>query len=148
MAINRAMFAEIDQLLNQFPELHDQNFWETDPQETGKCGTTRCVAGWAVWLAARDHGLLTQKRQMVDIQVRSELVERLGLTTDDLEGEYYEDAVLTDHPVLGGILLGLTAEQAHSLFHDFDNDRVADRVESYAKTGEDIPEEEWENYWG
>lgn len=145
--INREMFAEIYKLITEFPELHRQASWETDPEHTGYCGTTRCIAGWATWIGARNHGLLTRKRQMTDDCIREALVDRLGLTESGFtNGEYYDEYSVYSHPVIGGTLLGLDDDQAHSLFHDMHNKRVVARVKSFAETGADISEEEYVSY--
>lgn len=142
MTVNQKMFAEIHELITEFPELHRQSAWETDPQETVDCGTTRCVAGWAVWLAAREHGLLSRKREFTDGTVRQELADLLGVTAQDIEDDWYlSEYGPTGYPVLGAKVLGLDGEQAYNLFHDFNNERVAARVKSYAETGADLPQE-------
>jgi hypothetical protein len=147
MAINRKMFAEIHGLITEFPELHDQQTWEVGREETGKCGTTRCIAGWATWIAARDHGLLSRKRETTTEDVRHALAGRLGLVMADRDSQwYYGDYDVADYPVIGGHLLGLSSDEAYSLFHDMDDERVVARVKSYAETGEDISEEEFERY--
>lgn len=60
------------------PEQHDQNVWETGDLED-ECGTTRCVAGWAVHL----HG-----HNVIDVLMVDGMI-RLGcelLDIDTLEG--------------------------------------------------------------
>lgn len=146
MTVNQKMFGVVYGLLIEFPELHSQPSWETKPEDTGKCGTTRCTAGWATWVAARDHGLLTRKRQYTDADIRRRLAERLGLTEESLSGWYYEDYTFDSYAVIGGHVLGLNDDQAHSLFHDMNNERVVARVKSFAETGEDISEEEYDRF--
>lgn len=147
MTVNREMFAEIHKLITEFPELHDQHTWSAHPEDTGKCGTTRCVAGWAVWLGAKEAGLLSRKREMTDAWVRMHLADRLGVQTADYEDNwYYNGYTRTEYPVLGGKLLGLEGDQASSLFHDMNADRVVARVRSYAETGEDLSEEQLDSF--
>jgi hypothetical protein len=147
MSVNQKMFAEIHELITEFPELHEQNNWETDPVHTGNCGTTRCIAGWAAWIGARDHGLLSRKRQMTALPVREALAARLNLSREDTEDSwYYSGCHLSDHALLGGKLLGLDDDQAYSLFHDLNDNRAAARVKSYAETGMDISPEEFEKF--
>lgn len=147
MAVNREMFAEIYDLITEYPELHRQSSWETDPAETNLCGTTRCIAGWAVWIGARDAELLTSKRHMTGQKIRARLARLLRLgwgsyKDDDYLGDFRPD----EYPVLGTELLGLTSGQARSLFHDYETERVVARVKSYAETGEDISDEEYYRY--
>lgn len=147
MTVNQEAFRDIHGLITEFPELHNQNTWEDDPATTGHCGTTRCAAGWATWVAARNAGLLTRKRQMTDHTVREELAVLLGITGENTEDDpYYSGYCHTDYPVIGGTVLGLTGEQATSLFHDYNHDRVAARIKSFAETGEDLSDEEREAY--
>lgn len=147
MPVNQKMFAEIHKLITEFPELHDQTAWETDPRSTELCGTTRCVAGWATWIAARNAGMLTRKRQMTGVTVRQELADYLGLVEGELDHlEYQGDYLVSAWPVLGATALGLSDDQAHSLFHDMHRERVVARVKSYADTGEDISADEYERF--
>lgn len=63
--VNRAMFARIAAQIGDHPETHDQTEWELSPEERAdlldlpveECGTTRCVAGWALHFWGVDHGL-------------------------------------------------------------------------------------------
>lgn len=147
MTINREMFAEIHKLLIEFPKLHHQASWEALPHQNGTCGTTRCVAGWATWLGARDHKLLTLKRQSLTESVRFELSRRLGITPESTDGGwFYEGYSTSDFPVIGGKLLGLTDDQAHSLFHDMHAARVVERVKSFAETGEDLSKADYDSF--
>jgi hypothetical protein len=148
MPVNRKMFAEIHELISAFPELHNQHYWEEDDAEaTGSCGTTRCIAGWATWLGAKEHGLLNRKREGTTASVRDALADRLGLCMDDFEDDTYLcGAARTDYAPLGAALLGLTGDQARSLFHDMNGKRVQARVKSYAETGADLSESEIDSF--
>lgn len=147
MTVNQKMFAEIDEIISSLPELHRQFGWEEKPEENGTCGTTRCVAGWAVWLAAREHGLLSRKRDETGEEVRARLADILNLPQPDEDAEhYYNGCARTDYPLIGGKVLGLSGEQAHTLFHDMHNKRVAARVHAFATTGQDLPDEEWDRF--
>lgn len=46
--INTAMFRRIHDQITAHPETHDQGVFEAS------CGTTRCIAGWAIYFAAVD----------------------------------------------------------------------------------------------
>lgn len=131
MAVNQEAFQDIGELINDFPELHDQAHWETHPVNTGRCGTTRCIAGWATWWKAREMGLLSQKRQPTDQEIRDAVAREV-------------DARCADHKAIGRIVLGLVYDEAESLFHDMNNVRALARVESYAVNGRDLTDEEAE----
>lgn len=146
MTVNQKMFAEIDEIISSLPELHRQHGWEERPEENGTCGTTRCVAGWAVWLAAKEHGLLSRKRDETTIEVRKRLADILDLPHDSDDEYYYNGCYRTDYDMIGGKLLGLSGGQAHTLFHDMHNKRVAARVHAFATTGQDLPDEEQERF--
>lgn len=47
---NTELFKKIHDVISVHPELHDQAFF----QEGTGCGTTRCVAGWAIHLSHPD----------------------------------------------------------------------------------------------
>lgn len=148
MTVNQEMFAVIDGYITELPHLHRQYSWEVKPEDNGTCGTTRCIAGWATWEAARMYGLLSRKREQTDDSVRERLADLLGLpSTEAFEDEhYYHRYHRTDFAVIGGRVLGLTGEQAESLFHDMNNERVAARVHAFATTGQDLPAEEWDRF--
>lgn len=138
---NQEMFQRVNAMLTAFPELHSQTWWEEpDTIANGSCGTTRCVAGWAVWLKAQDLGLISRKRDTLGSAVLRRVAERVGVETEDSFGLLDEGTLY--HRV-GAVLLGLTEDQAHSLFMDMTHDRVTHRVASYATTGEDISDAEY-----
>lgn len=140
MTVNQEMFREIHQITVEFPALHNQRAWESRPEQNGTCGTTRCIAGWAVWLKARELGLLSRKRDNVDRDLLVEVATRLGVVgaymraTDKL----YEKA--------GAAILGLSPDDAHRLFYDMDAARVPVRLASYAENGHDISENDFYAY--
>lgn len=131
MTVNQEAFRAIGELIAAFPELHDQRRWETPPEMTGKCGTTRCIAGWATWWKAREMGLLSKKRQPTDTEIRDAVARKVG-------------AEFNDYALIGQLVLGLDSDEAENLFSDFDKRRVVFRVESYAKNGRDLTDEELE----
>lgn len=134
---NREMFQRIDKILEEFPELHHQNFWEAAPEVTDSCGTTRCVAGWAVWLKAVDLGLMSRKRDAVSNDIVRAVAEHYDLAS-------ITPIIATDvtFEKLGAAILGLNENEAASLFYDLNNYSVSLRVRSYATTGSDLPDEE------
>lgn len=136
MTVNKAMFAEVHRLITEFPELHDQRNWELPAEKSDTCGTTRCIAGWAVWVKAKELGLLDRKRQLTDFEMRDRIREALGI--DSIYG--------TNYDVLGKVILGLDDEVAENLFHDFNQKRALARVKSFATTGEDLPNEKYDRF--
>lgn len=125
MTVNREAFRGVHELITSFPELHDQRSWEAPPEKTGKCGTTRCIAGWATWWKACEMGLLSQKRQPTDEEIRKAVARELGIGS-------------AHHEYIGAAVLGLDEDQAEELFQDFNSARAVVRVKAYADTGEDI----------
>jgi hypothetical protein len=128
MAVNRKAFQAVHELITLFPELHNQRAWERIPEYSGACGTTRCASGWAVWWKAKELGLLSQKRQHTDLDIREQVADAMGL----------DSAVCSSYSALGAAILGLDIHKADSLFSDFDDERVVTRVASYAATGHDL----------
>lgn len=140
---NQEMFQRVHAMLTEFPMLHRQKFWEEDDTAlNGSCGTTRCVAGWAVWLKALDMGLVSRKREAVRNDLLLDVADHVGADTEDEYGDRIDrDDLYKD---VGGALLGLDAVDAEHLFMDMVDGRVTRRVKSYAETGEDISDEEWD----
>ena len=136
---NQEMFQKVHAVLTKFPELHHQPTWEAPAEDTGLCGTTRCVAGWAVWLKAEELGLISRKRDLMDDVMLVQVGQHLGLRVDP--DEVGVGAVYTK---LGAELLGLNDDAAYSLFQDFNKPRVTARVKSYAETGEDLSDKEYD----
>lgn len=95
MTFNQVLAAEVLELIRQFPEQHDQYNWSTDYDRNPvkSCGTKACIAGWVA--AAQGKTLR---------QVEDEL--------DAFESipDYARDQ------------LGITNEQADTMFHTYDND--------------------------
>lgn len=101
------------QVLNQItahPELHYQGSWESRKE----CGTTRCVAGWAVHFAAPEASDLGEaKRQAVaDLGIEHEVHSFSGVAAR---------------------LLGLNGYEAGELFLDAADDEAVDLLRQYAE---------------
>lgn len=140
MTVNRKMFRELDEIIMEFPELHHQASWQSSPEQNGTCGTTRCIAGWAVWLKAKELGLVSRKRDDIDRDLLVQVAQHLGINRAEYQrqDELYGEA--------GALILGLDGWEADSLFHDYSTVRVPVRVKSYAETGHDITELEYSEY--
>lgn len=113
MAINEPVFiARRQQVLEQItvhPETHDQGSWEYPVD----CGTSRCVAGWAIHFdapAARDIW-----------EAKSEAAHRLGL-----------NGYIATYSQVGAKLLGLGEYEADELFHGADDEEAVDLLRQYA----------------
>lgn len=135
--IDQKMFQRLDTMITNFPELHRQRAWQMSRTENADqgvttCGTTRCAAGWAVWLKAGDLGLITRKRDLLTREHLVEIGRHIGVPVDAFRH------VSEMYPVLGAALLGLDDDEAEDLFSDFNNERAADRISSYARTGRDL----------
>ncbi len=143
MTVNQKMFAEVHKLITEFPELHFQGTWESGPEIRNTCGTTRCIAGWATWLAAKERSLLSRKREKTTLDMTDRLARIFKLDPAENDAnEYLGSYRIASYPVIGAHVLGLSSSQAHSLFHDYNQERVVARVKSFAETGEDLSEEE------
>jgi len=112
--VNRDLFKRIRDRIREHPEWHDNWGWErTDPE----CGTTRCVAGWAIHF--------------------QNPTQDIGETQRQLGYRRYSQA--------GRDLLGLTKEEAEYLFYN-DNEEAMAMVEHFAENGREdwvFPEESW-----
>lgn len=95
--INTELFNQIADLIEGSPDLYDQNDWTN---QTEGCGTTHCIAGWALTLTNNNHNA----ESMADWPA------------------YYETP-LEERPVHGAIgvaaaqALGLDPREADNLFH-------------------------------
>lgn len=124
---NQDMFIKIARILVEFPSLHNQETWE----EGGRCGTTRCVAGWAVFLKAQELGLTSNKNDHLGLATRERVAEAMGLSRDAAE---WDD--------LGAHILGLDEDQAQDLFHNYSDADARRMVGQYA-VGRN-PEPSWD----
>ena len=126
--MNTELFAKIRDMIREHPEQHDQSAWESQPVD--ECGTTRCVAGWAVALTT---GLPVYSWQPGEEIRLSDATLRLAHE----KGVYVED--LGDNgvvPALAARLLSLTPNEAGSLFYS--EDERAHRAVEKAAAGDRV----------
>lgn len=121
--INQALFQKIHDQITFHPETHEQISWvvfdedypngdsDNRPSDGTICGTTRCVAGWAVWFSGYGH------------------VYKYNCDHPDAPESW---------STLGAKLLGLTDDEAGYLFLDTTNEQAAKLVERYALKGRDV----------
>lgn len=144
MTVNQELFQKIESVITEFPMLHHQRYWEAnDTEENGSCGTTRCIAGWAVWFKAVELGLVSRKRDPVDNDMLHQVAEHMGVDVRDPDyGDFRSDAAL--YTETGAKLLGLDHDTAYNLFNDLVDKRAVARVTAFATTGADISNEEFD----
>ena len=121
---NTELFAKIRDMIREHPEQHDQSAWESQPVD--ECGTTRCVAGWAVYLEAGAPLLTSDSGVYLTPEV-----EALGLRLGLVRGGFEDDLDMI--PVIAQRLLGLDDRQAHQLFYRMNNQQALEQVERYAE---------------
>lgn len=110
--LNRELFQKIHQQITDRPETHDQSSWET------ACGTSRCIAGWAVHLTTN-----------APVYEPGSLSESLSFQTRSLADDILPEHVLRTVPSIARHLLGLDAEEAGRIFYAIDEDaRLAVRL--------------------
>lgn len=155
MEINSTRIREIADIIEAYPELHDQDRWlsTTDPDRTvtttnGRrvhCGTSQCIAGWAVVLDYDEHNRLYDGARSI-AEVSDQLLDGSEKITFKGDRRGMID--------IGAELLGLEASDAYQLFMTTDNDRNWPVVLRRIADGEDVdqvledtyregPEEEW-----
>lgn len=123
--MNRELFQKIHDVISVSPEKLEMTFWE---DSEALCGTTRCIAGWAVSIAAESPiynprfvpGL---SEPMYTPEV-NRLFEQFGL-----------DGYATV-PDVARVLLGLDDETAARVFYRFDNELMAEYVKAAAEGDE------------
>lgn len=113
--INTAMFRRIHDQITAHPETHDQGVFES------RCGTTRCIAGWAIHFAAVD---------------RADGSDQYGMP---YKINKYWQAKGEDNLPLYDItettaadILGMPFDAAHGLFYTMDDELAVDYVAELA----------------
>lgn len=108
--INQELFQKVLDQITIHPETHDQSGWQNtvEGDDGYVCGTTRCVAGWALHFYAPNQHIFDTACQ-------------LGTAGN------YERA--------GREILGLTFSEARHLFFNVSNEEAVNLVEKYALKG-------------
>lgn len=115
--MNIELFRKIDEVIQNAPEMHYQGTWES----ANECGTTRCIAGWAVALTTG-----------------APLFDRFGNPTRETEEAACSVRVYDPLHIgaIGRRLLGLTPQQAGKLFFTSE-ERARDAVRCFAAGDEE-----------
>lgn len=118
MTYNHALFREIRDIIALNPEKHDQSAWENGHG----CDTTRCVAGWAVYLEGLKRGMNSDARLY-------EIAEVV----------YGDESYGPDYAKLGAELLGLNEDEASKLFLYVCDSQAEQIVDHLAVDGATFP---------
>lgn len=105
--LNIPLFKKIHDRISAAPEVHSQDTWE--------CGSTRCIAGWAVHLTTGEPVFSENNGWRGLHPATRELARRYGLAADSV-------------PAIALRLLGITADEAGRLFYA-DDDKAAEAVD-------------------
>ncbi|MFF8831343.1 hypothetical protein [Streptomyces sp. NPDC015131] len=92
MTYNVDLMLQVRNHIKMRPETHYQGLWET---HTADCGTARCIAGWAIYLAT---GKSVEEIEAVGIAATAadllglSLIEAVGVIDEngDYNGLFYE----------------------------------------------------------
>lgn len=106
--LNTELFRMIDRQITDRPESHDQGTWVG----TGACGTTRCIAGWALHFTDPDRDVSVTARRIIR-------ENNIPLPTPDVIG------------TAARLVLGLSPSEADALFYSPES-RSAELVRQYA----------------
>lgn len=136
--MNRELFQKIHDVISiQDSWVHNQQTWESQrsvPQ--GGCGTTRCVAGWAIHLMTDAPVFIHDPAVSPPARLSPELVELArtrGVSVDsDHPGEDF-DLI----PFLARDLLDLTEKEAYTLFFVADTPEARTAVRMAARGDEE-----------
>lgn len=122
----KTLLLAIADLVEEFPHLHDQEHWETLPEEE-PCGTKACIAGWACILGTDDFKQKSLKVGDADekgifwIPKKRVLREYEGMEQDVVEDLSYSGRInrLSNsyYSSTGAELLGLDGYESDLLFH-------------------------------
>jgi hypothetical protein len=107
MNLNREAFQKVHEVISAQPDRLVMSSWEDD-EAPESCGTTRCVAGWAIHFAVGGAPLFDNEGGPSD-EVES-LAREHGLDPDD-----YCTSTLFEW--LGANLLGLPIREARTVFY-------------------------------
>lgn len=133
MPINTEMFQRIKQIINLNPEQHSQAFFEITTSDVWRpashCGTTRCVAGWAIHLWGEDNGITNTIIEKISTEYAKRHDMQYLIDEDKDEEDHYG---VIDVEVVASHILGLSASEGRSLFFDMDDSSALARVEDYA----------------
>jgi hypothetical protein len=122
--LNTELFKKIHEVVSANPQRHDQATWEG--QSVGDCGTTRCVAGWAVHLATGQK--VFRWESGVPNVLLSGATVRLA-REHGIPAESGDDPGVV--PKVASKMLGLTDVEAEYLFYA-DDDRAREIVAAAA----------------
>lgn len=122
--INTELFALVRDAIKGQPGRHDQSTWESTNVETS-CGTTRCVAGWAIHLTTGEK-VFHWEPGLAFVEVSSSV--RALAAEHGIQAEPDDRDGMTLIPGLAASLLGLSQAQADVLFYA-DNDKALTCVE-------------------
>lgn len=118
--INTAMARKIADRITAHPDTHNQDYWSNE------CGTTRCIAGWAVYLQAVDSARIGDGQEVGEVGLNG--LARDYLRAEGLEEERFYVPVET----AGRHILGLTVDQAEKLFWTTSNPLAVEYVAELA----------------
>jgi hypothetical protein len=100
--LNRELIKQIIDIIEDEPKRLEMSTWVLNPlksQQAPSCGTTGCIAGWAVMLNLRRDAVLAKRK--IDAE---KIYDRLNKRNKDMEGE-------------GMRLLGLPYDIAPTVFY-------------------------------
>ena len=126
--LNTELFKKIHEVVSANPQRHDQGTWESVLTQDGtsflpECGTTRCVAGWAVHLTTGQKLFHWEPGMpsviLSDSTIR--LAQEHGIPIESIDD-------LGVVPNVASKMLGLTDIEAENLFYNAGDDRAREIV--------------------
>jgi hypothetical protein len=113
--VNQDLFRSIHQQLMAHPEQHDQSNWE----QTDGCHTTRCVAGWAVYLETGEqfHEGMAILRMRLSVSYALPFMEILAtlLGIKEWTAERLFDAALREEEAVRAVKMFADGEKEESV---------------------------------
>lgn len=117
--LNSSMAERVLTQITEHPETHSQTTFEGVGYDDDVCGTTRCIAGWAVYFWAQDRGIEGGVMDLAEAYVAE-----VGVATILDAIEYGEDSNgdgVEDIEAAAAHILGLKYSESHPLFYNLNN---------------------------
>lgn len=130
MTVNKSLFREIHDAITAAPDEFDMATWGVQriTQSGDVCGTSMCVAGWAVALTVPVERQIWNRDEFNNHRY----LDFVRVEDTESPGHFYKENVEN----YAREVLGLDWEEATKLFHEINDDVATEMVAEYAELGD------------